>query len=84
LKFAEHVRADKTTKWTYSFRHPLSDLLWWVTTAFAIGGAFGALYAVFASNPSWGSGGFSDFAAMIGATFAAVGGHTIISTLTPS
>jgi hypothetical protein len=50
----------------------------------ALGAAFGALYAIYAGNPAWGSGGFSDIAALIGAAFAAIGGHTIISTLTPS
>jgi hypothetical protein len=70
--------------WGESLKHPLADLLWWVTTAFALGAAFGTLYALYKGNAAWGSEGFSDFTAMIGATFAAVGGHTIISTLTPS
>jgi hypothetical protein len=64
--------------------HPLGDLLWWATTAVALAAAFGTLYAVYKGNPAWGAEGFTDFAAMVGATFAAVGGHTIISTLSPS
>jgi hypothetical protein len=70
--------------WGKSFLHPLADPVWWVTTIVALGAAFGALYAIYAGNPAWGSGGFSDIAALIGAAFAAIGGHTIISTLTPS
>jgi hypothetical protein len=70
--------------WGESLKHPLADLLWWATTVFALGAAFGTLYALYKGNAAWGSEGFSDFTAMIGATFAAVGGHTIISTLTPS
>jgi len=70
--------------WGGSFLHPLKDPVWWATTVFAVVAAFGALYAVYAGNPAWGSGGFSDIAALLGATFAAIGGQTIISTLTPS
>jgi hypothetical protein len=70
--------------WGSSFLHPLTDPVWWVTTIVALGAAFGALYASYAGNPAWGSGGFSDIAALIGAAFAAIGGRTIISTLTPS
>jgi hypothetical protein len=70
--------------WPTSFGHPLADPIWWVTTIVALGAAFGALYAIYAGNPAWGSGGFSDIAALIGAAFAAIGGQTIISTLTPS
>jgi hypothetical protein len=78
---------SKTTpvpSWGHSFAHPLGDPIWWVTTVFALGAAFGTLWAVYANNPAWGSGEFSDVSALIGAAFAAVGGHTIISTLTPS
>jgi hypothetical protein len=75
---------DKTW-WSWEpWTHPLRDPLWLATTAVAIGGAFGALYAVYVGDPAWGSRGFEDFAAMIGASFAAVGGHSIITTLTPS
>lgn len=75
---------DTPPGWGSSFLHPLADPLWWTTTAVALGAAFGTLYAVYAGNPAWGSGGFSDIAALIGASFAAIGGQTIISTLTPS
>jgi hypothetical protein len=70
--------------WGSSFLHPLADPVWWTITIGALGAAFGTLYAVYAGNPAWGSAGFSDIAALIGAAFAAVGGQTIISTLTPS
>lgn len=76
--------ADPKPNWDRSFRHPLTDPIWWATTLFALAAAFGTLYAVYANNPAWGSGGFSDIAALIGAALAAIGGQTIISTLTPS
>jgi hypothetical protein len=75
---------EKSLSWGESFLHPLSDPLWWATTVVALGTAFGALYATYAGNPAWGAGGFSDYATLIGAAFAAIGGHTIISALTPS
>ena len=88
LKDAAAYREKQTDpakkKWGKSFLHPLADPVWWATTVVALGAAFGALYAIYAGNPAWGSGGFSDIAALIGAAFAAIGGHTIISTLTPS
>jgi hypothetical protein len=58
--------------------------MWPKSGIVALGAAFGTLYAVYADNPAWGSGGFSDVAALIGAAFAAIGGQTIISALTPS
>jgi hypothetical protein len=77
-------KANPTPDWAHSFLHPLADPIWWVTTVVALATAFGTLWAVYANNPAWGSGEFSDVSALIGAAFAAVGGHTIISTLTPS
>jgi hypothetical protein len=77
-------KTKPTPKWVPSFTHPIADPIWWVTTVVALVTAFGTLWAVYASNPAWGSGEFSDVTALIGAAFAAVGGHTIISTLTPS
>jgi hypothetical protein len=74
----------RSTSWGRSFAQPLADPLWWATTVVALGTAFGALYATYAGNPAWGAGGFSDYSALIGAGFAAIGGHTIISALTPS
>jgi hypothetical protein len=75
---------QKPPNWGKSFLHPLEDPVWWVTTIAALGAAFGALYVIYSDNPAWGSGGFSDIATLIGAAFAAIGGQTIISTLTPS
>jgi len=80
----KNKEANKNTHWPEAFKHPLKDPLWWATTLVALITAFGTLYAVYAANPAWGAGGFSDTAALIGAAFAAIGGHTIISTLTPS
>jgi hypothetical protein len=77
-------KTNPLPRWGESFLHPLADPVWWATTIVALGAAFGTLYAVYAGNPAWGSGGFSDIAALIGAAFAAVGGQTIISTLSPS
>jgi hypothetical protein len=77
-------KTNPTPDWAHSFLHPLADPIWWVTTVVALATAFGTLWAVYANNPAWGSGEFSDVSALIGAAFAAVGGHTIISTLTPS
>ena len=75
---------NQQPNWVESFLHPLKDPIWLATTAVALGAAFGTLWAVYAGNPAWGSGGFSDIAALIGAAFAAIGGQTIISALTPS
>lgn len=81
---AAYKKANAPRNWGHSFLHPLIDPVWGATTLVALGAAFGTLYAVYAGNPAWGSGGFSDIAALIGAGFAAVGGHTIITALTPS
>src|SRR5262245_3959070 len=80
----DNKKDDKQPKWRDSFLHPLKEPIWGATTIVALGAAFGTLLAVYAGNPAWGSGGFSDSAALIGAAFAAIGGHTIISALTPS
>ena len=77
-------QGQNPTNWVESFLHPIKDPVWWATTIVALGTAFGALYAIYANNPAWGSGGFSDIAALIGAALAAIGGHTIITALTPS
>jgi hypothetical protein len=77
-------KQENPEKWGKSFLHPLTDPVWWTITIGALGAAFGTLYAAYANNPAWGSGGFSDIAALIGTAFAAVGGQTIISSLTPS
>jgi hypothetical protein len=86
LKDAAAFRAKGTAtpRWWKAFLHPVADPVWWATTFVALAAAFGTLYAVYAADPAWGSGGFSDIAALVGAAFAAVGGQTIISTLTPS
>jgi hypothetical protein len=85
LKDAAAYRKKTTTAdWLHAFLEPVQDPLWWATTLVTIAVAFGTLYGVYSSNPAWGSGGFADIAALISAGFAAVGGHTIITTLTPS
>jgi hypothetical protein len=86
LKDAATRRKDAKTplSWRSSLWHLIKDPVWWTTTGVALLAAFGTLYAVYAGNPAWGSGGFSDIAALIGASFAAIGAQTIISTLTPS
>jgi hypothetical protein len=76
--------SNPTPNWAHSFAHPVTDPIWWVTTVIALATAFGTLWAVYSNDPAWGSGEFSDVSALIGAAFAAVGGQTIISTLTPS
>jgi hypothetical protein len=81
---AYRSKTSPTPDWGPSFVHPVTDPIWWVTTVVALVAAFGTLWAVYANNPAWGSGEFSDVTALIGAAFAAIGGHTIISTLTPS
>jgi hypothetical protein len=85
LKDAAAYKKDHPNdRWRWKpWKDPLGNPVWWTTTIVALGGAFGVLYAVYAGDPAWGSGGFEDFAAMIGAAFAAVGGHTIITTLSP-
>jgi hypothetical protein len=82
---AAYKKANPTTSWWWDpWKHPLADPLWWTATFIALGAAFGTLYALYKGNPTWGSEGFSDVAVMISATFAAVGGHAIISTVSPS
>lgn len=81
---AAYKKANPAKNWGHSFLHPLIDPVWGATTLVALAAAFGTLYAVYAGNPAWGSGGLADIAALIGAGFAAVGGHTIITALTPS
>lgn len=55
---------------------------WAFPTLFAVGAAFGVLFAAYANNPSWGESGFlSSVAALIGTGLAAVGARAI---LTPS
>ncbi|HWX10080.1 MAG TPA: hypothetical protein VNY33_08880, partial [Gaiellaceae bacterium] len=81
---AAYKQTDKAIPWMQAFLHPVGDPLWWATSIAALATAFGTLYAVYAANPAWGSGGFTDIASLIAAGFAAVGGATILSTLTPS
>jgi hypothetical protein len=81
---AFRTASNPQPSWWKAFLHPISDPPWLATTVVALGTAFGTLYAVYANNPAWGSGGFSDIAALIGAGFAAVGGHAILTTLTPT
>jgi hypothetical protein len=81
---ADQRKATANLGWLAAFGKPLLDPIWWAITLVALATAFGTLYAVYASNPAWGSGGFSDIAALIGAGFAAVGGKTLLSALSPA
>jgi hypothetical protein len=74
----------RAVRWRDAFVHPLRDPLWCATTVVALGTAFGALYAVYAGNPAWGADGLTDISGLVAGGFAAVGGHTIVTTLTPS
>jgi hypothetical protein len=81
---ATYRKANAGKSWPASIWKTVWDPVWAATTAVALGTAFGTLYAVYAGNPAWGSGGFADIASLIGAGFAAVGGHSILTTLSPS
>jgi hypothetical protein len=53
---------------------------WLVPTLFAVGGAFGALWAIYDANPSWGEAGpITSGFAVIGAGLAAIGAKTIFT-----
>jgi hypothetical protein len=60
---------------------PLTDPIWLATTVVALAVAFGALYKIYASDPAWGSNGFTNVLALVGAAAAAVGGQAILTTL---
>ena len=78
-------KISSPTWWTWKlWLHPFQDAMWLASTGVALIATFGALYSLYANDVAWGAKGFADFTAMIGATFAAVGGQTIISTITPS
>jgi hypothetical protein len=81
LKDAAAARKKSRTGWDKAFLRPVTDPIWWSTTVVALVAAFGILYGVYANNPAWGSGGLSDVAALVGAAFAAVGGHAMLTSL---
>lgn len=65
--------------WWQALRVPLTDLRWWGAAAIGLGGAFGALYGIYANDPAWGASGVAAVIALIGSGFAAIGGKSIAS-----
>jgi hypothetical protein len=84
LKDAAAAYPKKNNNWGDAFKVPLTDPRWWAATAVAIGGAFGILLAAYLNDPSWGATGLAAVAALVGSAFAAIGGHSIITSFSPS
>jgi hypothetical protein len=71
---------DKDKGWGAAVRVPLGDLRWWAATLVALATAFGVLYAAYSNDPAWGATGLSAIASLVASTFAAVGGHSILTS----
>jgi len=78
LLFKDAAAAFKGN-WCEALTTPLKDLRWWGASALGLGAAFGTLYAIYANDPSWGASGVGAVIALIGSSFAAIGGKSIAS-----
>jgi hypothetical protein len=72
---------DANNKWKEAFGQPLTNPLWWAATVIALFSTFGSVYTIYANDPAWGASGFASLVSLVGAATAAVGGHTILTTL---
>jgi hypothetical protein len=79
LKDAAAIKQDLT--WKQTFGLPLHEPLWWAATVIAVFSTFGSVYTIYTNDPAWGATGFASLVALVGAATAAVGGHTILTTL---
>jgi len=77
-------KTENVTWWKSVWRPVLTDPIWWATTLVSLGVVAGTLWKIYATDPSWGANGLGSLVALVGAAAAAVGGHAVISSLTPS
>jgi hypothetical protein len=77
-------KTQNVTWWKFVWRPVLTDPIWWATTLVSVGVVAGTLWKIYAADPSWGANGLGSLVALVGAAAAAVGGHAVISSLTPS
>ncbi|HEY5053950.1 MAG TPA: hypothetical protein VII45_11135 [Solirubrobacterales bacterium] len=80
LKDAATAFDAQGKKWGKALLVPLKDLRWWGATFVTLGAAFGALYAIYNNDPTWGATGFASISALVGSAFAAIGGHSIVTS----
>jgi hypothetical protein len=71
--------AKPETFWSTAWLKPLGEPAWWARTLFALGPAAGAMYGIYANDPSWGATELAAVATLIGAGLAAIGGHALIT-----
>jgi hypothetical protein len=81
LKDGAAVKPVEGGKWWDPFKVPLKNPFWWAATVITLGTAFGALETIYSNDPAWGASGFASLASLVGTATAAVGGHTILTTL---
>jgi hypothetical protein len=81
LVLKDGAAEKKDKNWKQTFGLPLKDPLWWAATVIALFSTFGSVYTIYTNDPAWGASGFANVVALVGAATAAVGGHTILTTL---
>ena len=80
LKDAAAAKTDANS-WRQAFITPLSNPLWCAATIITLATAWAALETIYSNDPAWGASGFASFASLVGTATAAVGGHTILTSL---
>jgi hypothetical protein len=85
LLFLKEAAANKQSggaavEWS-NIGKPLKSPLWVGATVITLGGTFGALFAIYTNDPAWGASGFASVVSLVGTSAAAVGAHTIVTSL---
>ncbi len=78
---------DKHTafKWRHDVWRPIfHDPIWGATTAVSLALVGAAMLKIYTADPAWGADGLASLVTLVGAAAAAVGGHAVISSLSPS
>jgi hypothetical protein len=76
-------KKKESENWRAAFVECIADPVWWVSSAIALGAAFGALWRVYVEDPAWGATGLGAALALVGTAFAAVGGQALLSSFKP-
>ena len=81
----EYDEKGTAMKWWKNVWKPiLWDPIWLATTVVSLGAVIASLWKIYSADPAWGADGLGSLVTLVGAAAAAVGGHAVISSLSPN